>query len=228
MRRNLRIALLALLFLSSAPDLRAFLSAPLSAQGASRLTVSGGSLTLSAIRGIHDYDASFSLSEECATTLQAYLRHPDMIKEVSKQAVAQSAKFQDGMLFQPVPYSAGTPFGMPATFEEYHLNPDFAIVNVPPVVMFKSKIFKPSRLCAVFRVEGRTEAHKEDLLLQRSRAMRARLNSADAAIDLSDVNEDDIVSDDDVWTNLGDSIKAVFDEAGNEEDDDVDLDSLVV
>jgi hypothetical protein len=86
-------------------------------------------------------------------TLFAYLQHPDMIKEVSKHAKCESAIFT-GMIFEPTPYSPGTPHGMPPEFEAYHNNPQFTISYVPPVVMFKSKIFKPSRLCAIYEVQG--------------------------------------------------------------------------
>lgn len=33
----------------------------------------------------------------------------------------------------------------------------YGIANIPPVVMFNAKIFKPSRLCAVYKVEGLSE-----------------------------------------------------------------------
>lgn len=45
----------------------------------------------------------------------------------------------------------------------------YAIANIPPVVMFNAKIFKPSRLCAVYRVGGLSEAAQE--------AMRERIQS---------------------------------------------------
>ena len=56
------------------------------------------------------------------------------------------------VLFQPVPWSPTTKKGMPAEFERYHANADYNIINVPPNFMFQAKIFKPSRLCAVYRV----------------------------------------------------------------------------
>lgn len=57
------------------------------------------------------------------------------------------------VLFQPVPWSPTTKKGMPAEFERYHANADYNIINVPPNFMFQAKIFKPSRLCAVYRVD---------------------------------------------------------------------------
>jgi hypothetical protein len=41
--------------------------------------------------------------------------------------------------------------GMPAEYERYLEDPAYAIINVPPNFMFKAKIFKPSRLCAIFK-----------------------------------------------------------------------------
>ncbi len=56
---------------------------------------------------------------------------------------------------QPVPYSESTPHGMPQEFEDYYLNPDYAIINVPPLTMFDAKCFKPARLCAVYELQVR-------------------------------------------------------------------------
>ena len=47
----------------------------------------------------------------------------------------------------------------------------FGIANIPPVVMFNAKIFKPSRLCAVYRIEGMSEAAREVL---KERVLRLR------------------------------------------------------
>jgi hypothetical protein len=77
-----------------------------------------------AIRAVQDYDASFKLSEECSQTLTAYMKHPDMVKEVCKQYGVLDAEFEDGRLFQPVPYSSNTPHGMPLDYEQFHLNDD--------------------------------------------------------------------------------------------------------
>jgi hypothetical protein len=80
-----------------------------------------------AIRAVQDYDASFKLSEECSQTLTAYMKHPDMIKEVCKQYGVLDAEFEDGRLFQPVPYSSNTPHGMPLDYEQFHLNDDVSL-----------------------------------------------------------------------------------------------------
>lgn len=47
----------------------------------------------------------------------------------------------------------------------------YGIANIPPVVMFNAKIFKPSRLCAVYKVEGLSGAAKEVL---QDRILRVR------------------------------------------------------
>jgi hypothetical protein len=80
-----------------------------------------------AIRAVQDYDASFKLSEECSQTLTAYMRHPDMEQEVCKQYGVQKAEFEEGRLFQPVPYSSNTPHGMPLDYEQFHLNDDVSL-----------------------------------------------------------------------------------------------------
>ncbi len=71
-----------------------------------------------------------------------------MVKQCSLPETAAVA-FAD-VLFQPVPWSPATRKGMPQ--ERYHGSPEFAIINVPPNFMFQAKIYKPSRLCAVYRV----------------------------------------------------------------------------
>jgi hypothetical protein len=91
-----------------------------------------------------------------------------------------------GRLFQPVPWSPNTRLGMPKELEQFHADPDYVFINVPPNFMLKvrillcshhtlhvllsytavsqrsseigvlflaaqAKIFKPSRLCAVYQ-----------------------------------------------------------------------------
>lgn len=50
-------------------------------------------------------------------------------------------------------------------------NVQYGIANIPPVVMFNAKIFKPSRLCAVYKVEGLSENAREVL---KERVLRLR------------------------------------------------------
>ena len=100
---------------------------------------------------IESYDSSFVLEPDAKTALFGLLTGESFVKQVTLQLQCSRIEFAE-LLFQPVPYSSETPKGMPAEFEKYHESSDFAIVNVPPNFMFQAKIFKPSRLCAVYRV----------------------------------------------------------------------------
>ena len=63
-----------------------------------------------------------------------------------------AVEFAD-VLFQPVPWSPATKRGMPTEYERYLDDPAYNIINVPPNFMFQAKVFKPSRLCAVYHVK---------------------------------------------------------------------------
>lgn len=98
---------------------------------------------------VDHYDASFTLEPEAQNTLFSLLSSPEFLQQIAQQA--QSPVEFTEKLFQPVPYTEATPKGMPAEFEPFHNSPDYVVVNVPPPFMFKAKIFKPSRLCAIYR-----------------------------------------------------------------------------
>ncbi|MEG5159976.1 hypothetical protein QUB37_05910 [Microcoleus sp. AT3-A2] len=100
---------------------------------------------------IESYDSSFVLEPDAKTALFGLLTGESFVKQVALQLQCSCIEFAE-LLFQPIPYSSETPKGMPAEFEKYHQSSDFAIVNVPPNFMFQAKIFKPSRLCAIYRV----------------------------------------------------------------------------
>lgn len=119
------------------------------------------------VRVVESYDGSFKLSKEVEASLGAQLLDSKLIDHVSHQANAMSAEFT-GLLFQPVPYSTETPHGMPKEMEVYYNDPDYAIINVPPLVMFNAKCFKPPRLCAVFRLYGREAENEDPHVLQSS------------------------------------------------------------
>jgi hypothetical protein len=75
--------------------------------------------------------------------------------------VARESKLEEGrqlcfteMLFQPVPWSVHTKKGMPAEFEKFLDDSRYVFINVPPNFMFKAKIFKPSRLCAIYETKS--------------------------------------------------------------------------
>jgi len=103
-----------------------------------------------ALKIIQNFDSSFTLEAQAKVTLFELLINESFLKQVSQQSKCKQVEFTE-LLFQPVPYSSTTPKGMPAEFEKYHESEDYAIVNVPPNFMFKAKIFKPSRLCAIYR-----------------------------------------------------------------------------
>lgn len=98
---------------------------------------------------VEHFDSSFSLDLEAKAALFSLLQSEAFIKQLSAQIDCKSIEFTH-LLFQPVPYSTATPKGMPAEFEQYH-NDEYIIINVPPNFMFQAKIFKPSRLCAIYR-----------------------------------------------------------------------------
>lgn len=98
---------------------------------------------------IDHFDSSFTLDPEAKEVLFSLLKS-DFVKQITQQTQYASLEFTE-LLFQPVPYSVATPKGMPTEFEKYYESDAYAIINVPPNFMFKAKIFKPSRLCAIYR-----------------------------------------------------------------------------
>ncbi|MBE9040973.1 hypothetical protein IQ235_09290 [Oscillatoriales cyanobacterium LEGE 11467] len=99
---------------------------------------------------IENFDSSFTLEPEAKQTLFSLLIGDRFLAQVSQGAGCDRVEFTE-LLFQPVPYSSATPKGMPAEFEKYQTSDDYLIINVPPNFTFESKIFKPSRLCAIYR-----------------------------------------------------------------------------
>jgi hypothetical protein len=102
------------------------------------------------IKVIENFDGSFTLDPQVQSILFGLLTGEKFLQQVAEQANCQSLIFTE-ILFQPVPYSAGTPKGMPAEIERYHHSPEYLIINVPPNFMFAAKIFQPSRLCAIYQ-----------------------------------------------------------------------------
>ncbi|MGB3650963.1 MAG: hypothetical protein WBA41_07105 [Rivularia sp. (in: cyanobacteria)] len=103
-----------------------------------------------ALKIIQSFDSNFTLEPQAKATLFELLTNESFLKQVCQQSNCEQVEFTE-LLFQPVPYSSATPKGMPAEFEKYHESEDYAILNVPPNFMFKAKIFKPSRLCAIYK-----------------------------------------------------------------------------
>jgi hypothetical protein len=99
---------------------------------------------------VENFDASFTLNTEARDVLFSLLRNQTFTNQISEKLHEKAIAFTE-LLFQPVPYSQHTPKGMPREFEKYHNCDDYIIINVPPNFMFQAKIFKPSRLCAIYR-----------------------------------------------------------------------------
>jgi hypothetical protein len=99
---------------------------------------------------IDHFDGSFTLEPDAKAELFGLLNQDAFLQQVAQMVPCSQVEFTE-LLFQPVPYSTATPKGMPAEFEPFHTSPDHLIINVSPNFMFKAKIFKPSRLCAIYR-----------------------------------------------------------------------------
>ncbi|MDF5711167.1 MAG: hypothetical protein PUP90_26720 [Nostoc sp. S4] len=99
---------------------------------------------------VQNFDASFTLEPQAKETLFKSLTSEAFLNQICQQLQCQKLEFTE-LLFQPVPYSLTTTKGMPAEFEKYHESDEYVIINVPPNFMFSAKIFKPSRLCAIYQ-----------------------------------------------------------------------------
>lgn len=99
---------------------------------------------------VNNFDGSFTLENDGREKLFSLLKGESFLEQITQQVQCQEVEFTE-LLFQPVPYSESTPKGMPTEFEPYHNSKDYVIINVPPNFMFNAKIFKPSRLCAIYR-----------------------------------------------------------------------------
>ncbi|XP_024538909.1 uncharacterized protein LOC112349190 [Selaginella moellendorffii] len=100
------------------------------------------------------YDSAVELDAERDSALRSLLSSEAFCKQVAKEAgISETSGVEFlGELFQPVPWSPSTTHGMPQEFEKYHHDKEnYVIINVPPNFMFKAKVFKPSRLCAIYR-----------------------------------------------------------------------------
>jgi hypothetical protein len=102
------------------------------------------------IKVIENFDGDFTLDPQEQETLFGLLSGEKFLQQVAEQAKCETVEFTN-QIFQPVPYSPGTPKGMSVEFEQYHQSPEHLIINVPPNFMFAAKIFQPSRLCAIYR-----------------------------------------------------------------------------
>lgn len=98
---------------------------------------------------VDNFDSSFVLDPEAKDNLFDSLKQEDFCLQVAQQVQCSTVEFTE-LIFQPIPYTTATPKGMPAEYEQYHNQENYLIINVPPNFMFKAKIFKPSRLCAIY------------------------------------------------------------------------------
>ncbi len=103
-----------------------------------------------ALKIVQNYDTSFTLQPEAKNILFGLLTNEAFVTQITQSLKENKLEFTN-QLFQPVPYSQKTPKGMPVEYERYHASDDYIIINVPPTFMFKAKIFKPNRLCAIYR-----------------------------------------------------------------------------
>lgn len=99
---------------------------------------------------VEQFDARFELDSEAQAALFALLKSEAFCQQICNQLGCDRVEFTE-LLFQPVPYTATATKGMPVEYEQYHDSPDYTIINVPPNFMFKAKIFKPNRLCAIYQ-----------------------------------------------------------------------------
>lgn len=99
---------------------------------------------------VENFDASFTLNAEAREILFGLLTNQTFTAQLAQTLKERKLEFTQ-LLFQPVPYSQHTPKGMSPEFEQYHNSSEYIIINVPPQYMFQAKIFKPSRLCAIYR-----------------------------------------------------------------------------
>ncbi|NET44889.1 hypothetical protein [Okeania sp. SIO2B3] len=102
---------------------------------------------------IESFESSFTLEQNGQQMLFKLLTSENFIQQITSQLPCQKLEFTE-LIFQPVPYSKETPKGMAKEFEQYHESSDYIIINVPPNFMFQAKIFKPSRLCAIYKIVG--------------------------------------------------------------------------
>lgn len=106
---------------------------------------------MTALKILESFEHEFTLPPTAKSTLHQLLESDEMCQVISSQKGCDRVQFT-GMLFQPAPYTVNEPKGMPRELEQYHESPDYVIINVPPQFMFDAKIFKPSRLCAIYQV----------------------------------------------------------------------------
>ncbi|GMI55187.1 hypothetical protein ScalyP_jg11664 [Parmales sp. scaly parma] len=189
----------------------------------SHRSLSSSLQSIKGFQGSSFASSEVSLSPLAEFDLYNHLTSEIMVNTVCQQAESKEASYINGTLFQPVPYSPSTPHGMPSNIQaEFYLQDGFVVVNVPPTIMFKAKIFKPSRLCCVYQVTGVSPEEQERVRAQRLRVFKPESASSSASSDDSGG----------VWDNVGKEINEVWRESQvapqSEEEEDFDFDSYIV
>lgn len=110
-------------------------------------------VTKMGLKAVEIFNAEFELQAEAEQTLHQLLASETFCKQVVVQCQLEEGSEVEfsGQLFQPVPWSVTSRKGMPAEFEKYASDPAYTIINIPPNFMFQAKVFKPSRLCAIYK-----------------------------------------------------------------------------
>ncbi|AGY56546.1 hypothetical protein [Gloeobacter kilaueensis] len=101
------------------------------------------------LRPMH-FDGAFVLEPEAKETLFALLTGEAFSAQICAATGLPAVQFTE-LLFQPVPYSPQTPYGMAREFEPYYKSSEYVVINVPANFLFKAQISKPNRLCAIYR-----------------------------------------------------------------------------
>eukprot|EP00188_Purpureofilum_apyrenoidigerum_P001359 Plantae.Rhodophyta-Purpureofilum_apyrenoidigerum.ctg17368.p1 GENE.Plantae.Rhodophyta-Purpureofilum_apyrenoidigerum.ctg17368~~Plantae.Rhodophyta-Purpureofilum_apyrenoidigerum.ctg17368.p1 ORF type:complete len:174 (-),score=27.50 Plantae.Rhodophyta-Purpureofilum_apyrenoidigerum.ctg17368:22-543(-) len=137
-------------------------------------------------------DSSFTLEEEVWETIGRQLKEPNFLAEVAAATKSNSLEYT-GMLFQPRAYSKDTPRGVPREFEPFLDDRTYAIIHVTQLMLFQAGCFKPSRLCAIFKVDRQNETPEEKEETENWRAVGR-------AITVSELAEEDDGEDVDLDT----------------------------
>lgn len=177
-----------------------------------------------ALRAVESYDGAFGLDPDVREALVRRLTDPEFAATVAEQGVKCESSFFTGDLFQPVPYSAATPLGMPKDMETYARDVEFAVINIPPTVMFEARCFKPSRLCAVFKRFGVDPEERKKFAEEVAEKELMAQKSAEAAAEVFSAPKEG----EDAWGGLGSLIKEGLQQGQLDEATERELDDLVV
>lgn len=106
---------------------------------------------MTGLKIVEAFDHAFTLDPGAKDILYGLLTAESFCHSICRQKGCDRVEFTT-LLFQPAPYTVNETKGMPHEYEQYYESPDYVIINVPPHFMFEAKIFKPNRLCAIYRI----------------------------------------------------------------------------